>query len=38
MRCRKAEKTERIGEEADDDDETKRYDTGGSTGELYTHT
>lgn len=35
MRCRKAEKTERVDEEADDD-ETKRYDTGGPTGELYT--
>ena len=37
MRCREAEKTERIDEDADDD-ETKRYDTSGSTGELYTHT
>jgi hypothetical protein len=35
MRCRKAEKTERVDEDADDN-ETKRYNTNGSTGELYT--
>lgn len=36
MRYTKAEKTEKIDDEADNN-ETKKHNTSGSTGELYTH-